>query len=131
MYKIAIQFFGRTIILLLLVFGVHIWALSFLGHPLFENMIILSYSINFLLATIIFVVLLFLRKKYNDQLGFLFMVGSFVKFAAFFIFFSPAFKADGVMTRLEFFSFFVPYLVCLFTETLSINKLLNPSLKKE
>ena len=131
MIKLTVQFFTRITILLVLVFGIHVYILSYLGNDPYANKIILSYVVNFLLAAIIFLTLGFLRKKYNDQLGFLFMVGSFLKFAAFFIFFSPAFKADGVMSRLEFFSFFIPYLVCLFTETLSIKSLLEPPLKKQ
>lgn len=92
---------------------------------MFENSIVLSYSVNVILAAFIFLSLYKLRKKYNDQLGFLFMFGSMLKFAVFFIFFYPDFRADGEMSRLEFFSFFVPYVVCLFTETLSVIELVN------
>ena len=94
-------------------------------------MIIEGYYANVILAIVIYSSLSFLKKKYNDQLGFLFMAGSFLKFGVFFIFFSPVLKADGEISRLEFLSFFVPYLVCLAAETLGIIRILNPSKKEE
>jgi len=97
----------------------------------FGNLIIQGYFANLLLAIVIYSMLCLLQKKYNDQLGFLFMAGSLLKFAVFFIFFSPSFREDGVISRLEFLSFFIPYLCCLFMETFAVVKILNPSKKQE
>jgi hypothetical protein len=58
-------------------------------------------------------------------LGFVFMMGSFVKFAFFFVFFYPTYHSDGIITRQEFLSFFVPYVICLIAETLTSIRLLN------
>jgi hypothetical protein len=97
----------------------------------YDNLIIQSYYANAILASIIFLSLSLLQKKFSDQLGFLFMAVSFLKFSVFFIFFSPYFREDGVISRLEFFSFFIPYLFSLFLETLAVVKILNPSKKQE
>ena len=123
--KIAIYFFLQLVFGLGIVFLVHLFFLNSNHLPLFNDKIIAAYTTNLLLAVIIFLSLFFLRKKYNDQLGFLFLFGSFLKFAIFFIFFSPAYKADGNTSRLEFFAFFVPYAICLIIETVSLIKLLN------
>jgi len=123
--KIATSFFLQLIVGLGIVFLLHLFLLNANHLPLFNDKIIAAYATNLLLAVSIFSSLFFLRKKYNDQLGFLFLFGSFLKFAVFFIFFSPAYKADGNTSRLEFFAFFVPYVICLVIETVSLIKLLN------
>jgi len=69
-------FFLKLIVLLTVVFGIHIVVLNYLNTPLFNNLIIASYIVNFILAIIIFVALYKLRKKYLDLLGFIFMGGS-------------------------------------------------------
>ncbi len=108
-----------------IVFCFHLFVLSFFNFPLFENRIIASYVVNYILALSIYISLYKFRVKYLDILGFIFMVGSFLKFAIFFIFFNPAYKVDGVVTVLEATSFLVPYIICLFFETFYLIKLLN------
>ncbi|MEI6865240.1 DUF6168 family protein [Flavicella sp.] len=127
--KIAL-FSVRLIVLMSVIFYIHTNLLSYNGYLAYDNMIIEGYYVNVILAIIIVSFLTFLKKKYNDQLGFLFMAGSMLKFAVFFVFFLPHFRADGEISRLEFLSFFVPYVFCLLLETLGVVRVLNPS-KKE
>jgi len=108
-----------------IVFCIHLFVLSFFIFALFDNRIIVSYAINYILALGIYVSLYKFRVKYLDILGFIFMAGSFLKFAIFFIFFNPIYKVDGVVTVLEATSFLIPYIVCLFFETFYLIKLLN------
>lgn len=53
------------------------------------------------------------------------MAGSFLKFAVFFIWFYPVFKADGKIDSLEFATFFIPYVFCLLFETKKLSSVLN------
>jgi hypothetical protein len=115
----------KAIVLLTVVFGIHLLVLNTLKLPLFENRIVLSYSINLILIIIVFGGLYLLREKYKEQLGFLFLIGSFLKFAVFFIVFYPFYKSDNTITRAEFASFFVPYVIGLILETVSLSKWLN------
>ena len=128
MSKPVIGFCILLLITLSIVFCIHIAILHFLELPLFENQIITSYLINGILAIIIFITLFKLRIKYLDLLGFLFMGGSFLKFAVYFIFFLPHFKADGIVVRLESTSFLIPYITSLIIETFYLIKLLNKKL---
>jgi len=128
MSKPVIGFCIKLLIILSVVFGIHIAILYFLELPLFENQIIPSYSVNGILAIIIFITLLKLRIKYLDLLGFLFMGGSFLKFAVYFIFFLPHYRADGIVVRLESTSFLIPYITSLIIETFYLIKLLNNKL---
>ena len=107
------------------VFILHILVLNYSNLPLFDNNIILAYLLNYLLALGIYFLLYFYRFKLKDQLGFLFMGGSFLKFILFFIFFYPSYKSDGNINTLEFASFFLPYLICLIIETSALVKLLK------
>ena len=107
------------------VFTLHILVLNYSNLPLFDNKIIPAYILNYALALGIYYLLFYFRIKLKDQLGFLFMGGSFLKFILFFIFFYPSYKSDGNINTLEFGSFFLPYLVCLIIETSALVKLLK------
>lgn len=119
------SFIIKTILVLSVVFCVHLLILSVLQLPLFENRIILSYILNVILIITIFGILYMLKNKYRDQLGFLFLAGSFLKFAIFFIVFYRFYKLDGIISRVEFAAFFVPYIFGLILESVSLSKWLN------
>lgn len=106
-------------------FLLHLLFLNFKNLPFFDNKIVLAYILNYLLALSIYSLLYFLRFKLKNQLGFLFMAGSFLKFIVFFVFFYPSYKSDGSINNLEFSSFFIPYLICLIIETYTLIQLLK------
>ena len=120
-----VSFILKAISLMALIFALHLLVLNTLNFPLFDNRIIASYIINLLLVVLIFGALYLLKEKYNNQLGFLFMAGSILKFAFFFIFFYPFYKQDGDLSKLEFAAFFTPYVTGLILETISLSKWLN------
>jgi len=120
-----LSFSIKAIALLAVAFCAHIAALSIFNFPLFENRIRLSYIVNVSLIISIFGVLYLFKEKYKSQLGFLFLAGSLLKFAVFFLVFYPFYKQDGFISKLEFASFFVPYALGLILETTSLSKWLN------
>ena len=101
-----LRFTIKAILVMALVFVVHLFVLNTLNFQLFDNRIVASYCINLFLVVLIFGALYLLKEKYNNQLGFLFMAGSIIKFAFFFIFFYPFYKQDGDLSKLEFAAFF-------------------------
>lgn len=119
------QFWGRVLIFLFPSYWLHVYIYSLLKISVDNFTLQLSYIVNGLLAIFIFSALMFLKKKYNDQLGFLYMLGSFIKFGAFFLIFYPQFKEDGEITKIEFSIFFIPYLISLLIETIDLIKILN------
>lgn len=121
----VINFCLKLFVVLAIVFSIHIYILDYLNQPLYNNLIIAAYVANYILAVIIYSTLYFLRKKYLDLLGFIFMAGSFLKFGVFFIFFYPTYIADGALIRIETTSFLIPYIACLIIETYYLVKLLN------
>ena len=95
------------------------------GFDPLGNMILLSYATNFILAAGIYISLFLLRKKLKDQIGFLFMAGSLLKFVVFFLVFYPVYREDGQMDKLEFAAFFIPYALGLVIETIFTAKMLK------
>ncbi len=106
-------------------FGLHLVLLAILGKPLFEHQIVLAYISNTALALFILIGLLKVRVAFQSSLGFLFLGSSFLKFGLFFALFYPVYSADGDVDRSEFFTFFIPYSVCLVFETLALVKVLS------
>lgn len=120
-----LSFTIKTTTLLAVVFCIHIGILKLMELPLWDNKILLSYTVNLLLVVFIFGALYLLRQKFKAQLGFVFLFGSFLKFAVFFVVFYPFYKHDNDISKLEFAAFFVPYALGLTVETFSLTKWLN------
>lgn len=125
MKKLPFRFILVLFIALLVAFFLHVIVLKNWALPPFNDMLVPSYLTNFLLAAVIFMGLFYGRKKLRNALGFLFMGGSLVKFAVFFIVFYPIYRADGEIQRTEFAAFFIPYLTALILETYFASKMLN------
>lgn len=120
-----LNFSVKLTFLLAVAFGAHILVLNYWELPLFDHKIIAAYVVNLLLAILIFVTLHKLKDRFKEQLGFLFIAGSFLKFIVFFAVFYGPYKADGIIEKTEFAAFFVPYILCLTIETFSLAKWLN------
>lgn len=85
----------------------------------------LSYVVNALMALSVAGFLMYFKERYFTQLGFLFMAGSLFKFLVFFLVFYPVYQQDGIMDRREFGLFFIPYVICLIAETITVSRMLN------
>jgi len=105
----------------------------FLHHYLLSSILaipeiswaIRGYAINGGLATAIFLGLLLFGKKGINNLGYIFVFASTIKLIFFFIVFRPHFNIDDVITKPEFFSFFIPYLLALVVEVFFLVQVLN------
>ena len=115
----------KLFLTLILVFALHLTTLHFLNKPLFENMIVLSYVINFILAAIVLMVIEKTMNSKSAQAGFIFMAGSGLKFLVFFIVFYPSYRADNKMQTVEFTTFFIPYALSLIADVIYLSKQLN------
>lgn len=103
----------------------HLLILKTMEKPIYDNKIILAYIANISLAVIIFFGIYLIRKQQESNLGFIFLLGSFLKFGIFFLVFYPEYKIDGTIQRIEFVTFFTPYAICLIIEVYFLAKLLN------
>ena len=120
-----IFFFFKLMITLVIIFLIHISIFHYLEISIYSNYIIGAYISNFVLTFLSYLFLYKFRVKLAHSLGFLFLGGSMLKFTVFFIVFLPFYKSDGDMTKLEFSTFFIPFAVSLFLETISFIKVLK------
>ncbi len=125
MKKTLVVFIAKLVISLLVIFGLHLLVFKQVNFQFDVNLITVSYVANFLLAFLIVASLSIYINKLKSYIGFLFMFGSLLKFAVFFIWFYPIFKSDGAINPFEFSIFFIPYFMCLLFETYELSKLLN------
>lgn len=117
----AFRFYATLLVVALL--GVFAQS-SFTGQEV-AGPLLKSYTVNNVLAAVIFTFLFRWRKRHIEKLGFLFMAGTGLKFLTFFIVFYPAFYADGELTKDEFVLFFVPYALSTLVETVFLARILN------
>jgi hypothetical protein len=110
---------------LILAFGIHTSVLGNLNISLGENLTWQAYLFNALAAAVILGMMLRLSAKGNSNLGFIFMGGSMLKFLVFFLLFYPSYKSDGLITSVEFSSFFIPYVICLSFKSVLLIRVLN------
>ncbi|MFD0990576.1 DUF6168 family protein [Mariniflexile jejuense] len=125
MKKLFIRSVFAILSVSLVTYFIYTWILQITKTEALSSQIILAFIINTILAIAILSTLFVFRNKFKDQLGFIFMIGSFIKFGFFFVFFYPTYHSDGVITRNEFLSFFIPYVICLITETVASIRLLG------
>jgi hypothetical protein len=105
-------------------FCIHLYLRFYLGLKIFGDLLLPAYIFNFVIACAILFLLFTFRERLKFQVGFLFMGGSLLKFALFFVFFYPKFVADGIIDSSEFAAFFVPYLIALAADTFFASKML-------
>ena len=125
MNKKITSFAGKLTAILVFLAVLHLAFLYVRSLPLILNAITLGYLINFAMALGIYVVLVRFAERRNGNLGFLFLFGSTLKFVVYFLIFNPLFMQDGSLSKLEFFTFFIPYFACLAMETIALVNLLK------
>ncbi len=120
-----IQFLLFLSVCLTLCFLIQTYILVAKGLPKYDNLLVESYLVNALLAATIYIAIHFFRNRLKNNIGFLFMAGSFIKFILFFILFYPTYSANGTLDKVEFSAFFVPYAISLIVETVFMAKMLK------
>ncbi|QBA65428.1 DUF6168 family protein [Muriicola soli] len=123
--KLLISFLLVLTSTLALALWLHLQFQQYFSIEKWSDMLLLSYLLNLILAAVIFLILFSLRKKFKNQIGFLYMGGSLLKFLVFFVVFYPEYRSDDLLTKSEFAAFFIPYLLCLILETVYTAKILQ------
>lgn len=86
------------------------------------SLINFAYKFNFGITFIFTSTIILARKQLKEQLGFIFMAGSFVKLGVFMY----LLKTGGFETGKEvFLHFFIPYALCVVLEILYVIRILN------
>ncbi|AXT61801.1 hypothetical protein D1816_16040 [Aquimarina sp. AD10] len=82
----------------------------------------LSYLFNGAFTVVLFLIIIVFRKKFKDQIGFIFMAGSLIKLGIF----AAITKMGGVeIDKTIFLDFFIPYVISVVLEVYYISKILK------
>ena len=73
MNEVTRRFSSTVLITLGSTFGLHTLLNYFIDQPLFQNMIVESYCCNAIIAILIFWILVSLKEKYKNHIGFIFL----------------------------------------------------------
>ena len=119
------SFYIQLTVSILITFTFHFGILFLIDKPIFENKIIESYLINIFTAFLLYYIIDKHKALFKDNIGFIFMLSSYLKFGLFFIFIYPYFDKNSTDLTIEFVTFFIPYSACLIVETIALIKLLN------
>ena len=118
MTKFIVWFHLLLLLILIPAYFVH-------QHYYFADNLITLYLFNGLIAVFVVGSAFLFRKKHKDYIAFYFFGGTIIKSLLFFVLIFPLYKQDNDISRTEFLSFFVPYLLTLLVETISLVRLLN------
>ncbi len=104
---------------------------GYLTHKTIANQVFSSQNIDIINLSYIFnagftflftVTIILLSNKYKYQIGFIFLVGSFVKTGIFL----ALIKLNNIeINKNVFLDFFIPYLICLILEVYYVSKILK------
>ena len=125
MKELQVRFLLRLFFFSGVIFGIHLLVLNYFNKALFDAMLVEAYVANVLLALVIYFFLYRFRIRFKNQLGFLFLIGSLLKFVIFFMLFYNEYQEDSLITPQEFSAFFVPYTLTLVVEVFSLSKWMN------
>ncbi|MDR6299844.1 DUF6168 family protein [Mesonia maritima] len=81
-----------------------------------------SYKFNVGITFLFTITIILLSKKFKDQLGFIFMIGGFLKIALFLIWKQTT---SIQIEKAEYLHFFIPYFICLIVEIFYVSKILK------
>jgi len=74
--------------------------------------------LNALAAAFVYLLAFFFGRTSQATIGLVFLLGTVFKVLIFLVLIYPEFKQDGYQDSREFFSFFIPYIICLIIETI-------------
>ncbi|MDX2362565.1 MAG: hypothetical protein QNK23_17285 [Crocinitomicaceae bacterium] len=125
MNKTIVQFIVRLTIVLGISFCGHALLQDYLAIGSFEKHIVLTYLFNYVLTIIFFGLMIYMKEKKSNQLGFIFLFSSITKFLLFFVLIAPVIEFTRGLNNPDFAAFFVPYAISLTIEVFYLIRLLN------
>ncbi len=105
--------------------------LGLAGRPVGLLQLLPFYIMNFSMGVGIVSTLIFLSKSKGEILGFVFMGGSLIKFAVFFVLFYPELHENDASKKATFILFFIPYVITVITEVWYLIRYLNKESENE
>jgi len=127
---ISVLFMGKSFVLFLIVFiavlsstyFIHNVTISYFNLQADIKFVKLSYAYNVAFNIILVSLIVLLQHKFKNELGFIFIAGSFIK-VALFIFYTRFISLE--ISKGDFVDFFVPYATGMILEVYYLARILN------
>ena len=122
MFQSLGRFLGLFLSILTISYFAHTYIISYFSINSNRSLLELSYFFNGSYTIVLTFAIILLSKKLKDQLGFVFIAGSFMKIG---VFLAIRFLNDLEVDKNVFLDFFIPYSISLILEVYYISKILN------
>lgn len=122
MFQGFFRFFLLFTGILILTYFIHSWIIDFFSITSNDRIFKLSYIFNGVTAFILILGILLARNRFKDQLGLIFLAGSFIKLG---VFVAITKLNEIVMNKSVFLDFFIAYAICMIFEVYYISKILK------
>lgn len=121
-----VRYGALFVFFILLAFGIHLGFLFILTDQPFRHEIIGAYAANFTVAFGLFIVTAILIRKMGGMTVYLIFSGWLLKAGLYLFIFKPVYQLnDGLVDKAEFFTYFIPFAVCLILEITLLIRLIN------
>lgn len=120
-----LTFIVQNIALTLVLFGVHIYLVSYFFHTVFFFPIWQIYAFHFVITTLLYTVINYKNSKGNTDVFNTFMILTLIKMALAIVFLLPLLLSDFEKKQPDIFNFFIPYFIYLFFEVYSLTQFLQ------
>jgi len=121
----SFRYSALLFLLMTVSFFLHWKALEILSRTVDLGHLLPFYVMNYITGVAIVSALIFLSKNKGEVLGFVFMAGSLLKFAVFFMVFYPELHENDASKKATFILFFIPYILSVITEVWYLIRFLN------
>ena len=121
----SFRYSALLFLLMTVSFFLHWKALEILSRTVDLGHLLPFYVMNYIMGVAIVSALIFLSKNKGEVLGFVFMAGSLLKFAVFFMVFYPELHENDASKKATFILFFIPYILSVITEVWYLIRFLN------
>lgn len=122
MFKYLFRFFLLLLVSSGLMYGLHLFVLDDYLPKVSYDLISFAYKFNIGFTLLFTTTIIAVSEKLKEQLGFIFLVSTFIKLALFLFFIK---FSDFDLQKSVFLHFFLPYLVCIGVEIFYVIKILN------
>ena len=125
MISTALRFYVILILLMVSLFCTHLLVIDQFGYLVPDGLLLICYVFNIIIAGVLFLFFLFLSKNQPSILGLGLLITSGFKFLLFFTLIYPNFQSQAPESKLDFLTFFIPYVAALSLEIYQLAKILN------
>ncbi|WP_025743740.1 hypothetical protein [Aquimarina pacifica] len=122
MIKEIVRFLFLCSIVLVVGYFIHSVVVKYLTPTKDFFIINFSYVFNGVFSCLLTIIIVVLREKFKDQVGFIFMAGSLVKLGLFLVI---SRVADLEIHKSVFLDFFIAYVICLILEVYWVSRILK------